>query len=540
MYFPMTNETNCHQNCDFSKEQILSALQSLLSHNVFARSPSVRKFLSFVVEERLNNPQASLKAFAIATTAFNRDSDFDPQDPYIRNIAREVRRTLEKYYRHPEVDDQIRIEIPVGTYTPKFTYNRVKKEPPRTTLDSAYISASNLEPTVAVLPFRSLIVGTQGNLYGELIADQLITNFSRLPDMQVISLLSTLDLTNTKNGLVRARDELSADFIIFGTYLESQGNLRVSMQVTDVKTQTVTQASIVNVALRDIVNGVSDLCEKLVKEIRYSIHDHEFHKGLLNDPLSLKSFTLKIASVRLMHRISKGDLQRSKKLLERLCDLNPGLAEPNALMGHWHILNHNQGWGSSQKIVAKNAQQYADRALDADPECSLALTIDAVVASNFHWDFERAEKMFEKAIETNPNNSLAWLLKGTMHTFRGEGELAVLHTRKAQRLSPLDPQKYYYDSLLASAELAAGNYNHALTLVESSYKLNKYHASTLRVKTMLLSILGRTDEALAAKNELLLLLPNFTVSSYRENLPITGTSLVDVCTTALLDAGVPQ
>lgn len=525
----------------FSDEQITSELESLLTHDIFRHSPSVKKFLEHVVSQKLINPNASFKGYSIAVNAFGKPSDFDPQDPYVRNIAREVRRSLDRYYQLESVDHEIRIEIPMGSYSPRFLpyvsesskHPSVKDDEPELFLDS------RMEPTIAVIPFKALVEDSSGNLFGELIANELIIKFSQSAEFQVISLLSTLSLERSNDIISQAKNELKADYVVFGTCLELHGDLRISMQLIEVRTQIVTHASLVNVSLKEIMMGVGDLAERLISEVRGSILDKEYRRGIETHPLNLESFTLKIAALRLMHRISKDDLQRSKQLLTVLCEKNPNVAEPHALMGHWHILNHNQGLGSSSNMVADSAQRCADRALNADENCSLALTINAVVSTNFRRDFDSGETLFKQAIESNPSNALAWLLKGTMHTFKGEGDLAVAHTRQALNLSPLDPQKYYFDSLLASAELAAGNYSCALAAVESSYKLNKHHASTLRVKTMLLSILGESNRAADSGKELLELMPHFTVSSYRQNLPVTGTDLADICAKALLDAGIP-
>ena len=48
-------------------------------------------------------------------------------------------------------------------------------------------------------------------------------------------------------------------------------------------------------------------------------------------------------------------------------------------------------------------------------------------------------------------------------------------------LSPLDPRRYYYDSLTASAHLTAGDYTRALELAKRSLHANRSHTSTLRV-----------------------------------------------------------
>jgi adenylate cyclase len=92
-------------------------------------------------------------------------------------------------------------------------------------------------------------------------------------------------------------------------------------------------------------------------------------------------------------------------------------------------------------------------------------------------------------------------------------------TQRAAALSPLDPWRYYYDSLCATAALSARDYGRALELARRSLLANRTHVSTLRVIAIAASELGRMEEARAAVIELLKLDPTLTVSGYLARSP---------------------
>ena len=73
------------------------------------------------------------------------------------------------------------------------------------------------------------------------------------------------------------------------------------------------------------------------------------------------------------------------------------------------------------------------------------MTVEGQVNTYILKRLDVAEQLYAQALQSNPNDSLAWLLKGTLHAFRDEGKEAVRHTRHALKLSPLDPLKYYFD-----------------------------------------------------------------------------------------------
>ena len=205
----------------------------------------------------------------------------------------------------------------------------------------------------------------------------------------------------------------------------------------------------------------------------------------------------------------------------------------------YHLLRASQGWVSSHQSESDLAQTAVDRALDADPTNSLALTVRGHVQIQFKRDFESADQCYREALISNPNNGLGWLFKSMMHAFRGEGEVALENSEKASLLSPLDPRRWFYDSLSATAALGAKRYDRAIELGKMSIRSNALHTSTYRALAIAQVHAGQIDNARQTVRSLMQLQPTFTVSAYRANHP-TGTTEVGLSwTAALLEAGVP-
>jgi tetratricopeptide (TPR) repeat protein len=175
-----------------------------------------------------------------------------------------------------------------------------------------------------------------------------------------------------------------------------------------------------------------------------------------------------------------------------------------------------------------------------DPDNSLALAVNGFVHVNLLKRFDVAEDSYERALAANPSNAFAWLLKGTLHAFKSEGEQAVEHTERALALSPLDPHRYFYDSLAATAAAAAGRYERALELAQRSLKANRKHTSTLRVMTVAQWLLGQRDEARKTVQELLRLQPTMTVGGWLKSSPAASYELGRRAAEVWRQAGVPE
>ena len=248
-----------------------------------------------------------------------------------------------------------------------------------------------------------------------------------------------------------------------------------------------------------------------------------------------------LGAIALMHRQSRGDFDRARDLLEHLAERVRRSPVANAWLAKWHVLRVVQGWSPDPLVESETALECSDRALDADPDSSLALTMRGLVQAYLKKDLEAAALSYQSALQHNPNESLAWLFSGTLHAFHGDGAPAVEETGHARRLSPLDPMRYFYDALSASASIAAGRYDDAITSAEQSLRANRTHLSTYRSLAIAQSLSGKADQARLTVGQLLVLEPSFTVRAFlnrfpgRDAAPAYASKLAE----ALQEAGLP-
>jgi tetratricopeptide (TPR) repeat protein len=122
----------------------------------------------------------------------------------------------------------------------------------------------------------------------------------------------------------------------------------------------------------------------------------------------------------------------------------------------------------------------------------------------------------------------------------GEGQQAVNCTRRALRLSPLDPHRYFYDSLAATAYLAAHQFDRALEAAKRSLRANRTHTSTLRALVVAQWQLGRHEDARKTAQELLKLEPTLTVSRWLERSPSASYSIGKEWAEVFREVGIPD
>ncbi|WP_157966261.1 adenylate/guanylate cyclase domain-containing protein [Oceanibium sediminis] len=403
------------------------------------------------------------------------------------------------------------------------------------------VLAKPLLPTIAVIPLRTLgAPACQSGATGQILAEELIRAFGQSPHLNVISRLSTAPFVASDKSLDEIADLLDASHVMTGTVVEDGVTLHLSLDLTEVRSKQVIWSERCKENVTDLLMGDQDVIARIAGEVGKAVLSRELQRARALPVRTVESYTLMLAAINAMYRLSLTDFNYASAMLEATIERNPRHSAPLAWMGNWHVLKVQQGWTDDPTREQRLAEDRTARALDLNPDCEQALTIDGLVQTNLSKDFEHAEAQYSRALSFNPNSALANLLKGTMHAFRDEGDEAIRFSETAQSKSPFDPQQYYFDCLTAAAYIAANKPAEALPFAERSLRANATHTSTLR--TLAVAQWQTGDQAAARDTiaSMVALEPELTVTKWERQNPAANYKMGKKIAEILRAAGVPS
>ena len=394
-------------------------------------------------------------------------------------------------------------------------------------------------PMIAVIPFEARSNDPGQLAIGELIADGVITQLSRMHQIKVVSRLSTTVFRGRNAGLDEIKSRLNATYVLFGSYALMGERLLVTAELVDARDGEVRWSERLAGDVGDLLQVESDLCGTIVKECYRTVLDTEVRLALTRPLPTLQSYSLLFGSITLMHRFSQRDFAKAGTALEVLAQRVPRNPTLLGWQARWHVFRTVQHWSTDVARDGRLAMDLARRALDIDSTSPQALAAMGSIHANMLGDLDSAQTCLDTLVRECPSDPMGWLLLGTIHAFRGEGAQAVEASARASELAPLDPMGFFRDSLTASSLLSAGDYAQAVMYARRSLAANRYHASTWRVLTMALALSGEVDEARKVAAQLLLDDPQFTVARFRSNTPCRDYPICDTLSRALGLAGIP-
>lgn len=395
-----------------------------------------------------------------------------------------------------------------------------------------------LRPCLAILPFSS--VGEDGvGALGQLIADEVHALLEPSRYVALISRLSVAAIAGRQLPVGSLHRHLGADYAVLGEVGGGGGRTEVTVRLLHTHTGEQLAQHVVDCSTTAARQPGSGVALEIAAAISNAVLNREIER-VRHLPLpNLEAHALLVGSVALMHKLSLADFLRARVLLDALEQRAPRHALPKAWLARWHVFRVVQGWSENLAEDRRRADDLVRRALDADPESPLAMTIAGSIAVGLRQDPEEARSLYDAALALNPQEPLAWLLRGTAHAFLGDGSQAMSDVRRAMALSPLDPMSFFFDAHAAGAALVAGDYAMAIAFAQRSLRANRLHTSTYRSLAIAQALSGQLDDARRTVAELLVREPGLTVERFLERSPGARYEHGQRFAQALRQAGLP-
>ncbi len=110
-----------HVPVAITAEEIDAQLAKVLDSHHFRHSHRYPALLRYLVEQTQIGRGAQLKERLLGIEVFHRAPDYDTNtDPVVRVTAAEVRKRIAQYYQEPDHTGELRIDLPTGSYSPRF------------------------------------------------------------------------------------------------------------------------------------------------------------------------------------------------------------------------------------------------------------------------------------------------------------------------------------------------------------------------------------------------------------------------------------
>jgi len=394
------------------------------------------------------------------------------------------------------------------------------------------------KPSIAVLPFINMSADPGQEYFADGIAEDIITALSRIQWFFVTARNSSFTYKGIAVDVRQVGRELGVRYVLEGSVRRSGRRLRVTAQLIDATTGQHVWVERYDRELSDIFEVQDEITRNVVASTRTQV---QLIEGSLFEKLekpSLPVWALVNRSWKLMYEMTANSLTEAKRLGMEAIAVDPGSGRAHqALAVHlWHLAW--MGFAEDTHATLAEGRRMAERAVrlnDGDEYSHWILGLLQMA----NGEYDKAIAELERAIEINPNCSLAYGSLATTLNHAGCPEEAVSYNEIAIRSNPRDPSIFYRYNGLALSHFLLQQFDNAVQWARKAiqHKPSWFQGHAVLVASLV--ELGRPDDARKALGDYLTQFPNATLAEIRA-LPFRIPAHREQLINALCKAGLRE
>ena len=502
-------------------------LKEVIASRAFSGSKRAQDFLQLIVEHALAGRYDSLRERMIGAEMFGRSIDYDTaNDAVVRVKATEVRKKLAQYYLEAGKKPAVRIELPIGSYVPKFQWESLEtsaqssaetglpvfpegttaqetsgespeaviNEPPslsggklRTTSRvlvsvflglglSAIIGYASFRgwfkdsngrtkiSSIAILPLQNLSGDPGQDYFADGITEELIADLGQVSALRVISRTSAMTYKGTKKTLPEIAHELGVDAILEGSVLREHNQVRITAQLIDARTDDHIWAHNYVRDLTSVLALQGEVAQAIADEISIKVTPQEQARLARARPVNSEVQDLYLQG---KHLLNAGDPQRAIDYFQEAIDKDPTYASAHAALAESYGRTGEAGWLPYSEAFPRQKAE-AVKAIELDDALPEGHAELANAVMDLSWDWTTSGKELRRALELNPNSTTVHATYAFYLERVGRLPEAITEAKRVLQLDPVSSRSFITAGILY---YFAHQYDQALALLQRASAL---------------------------------------------------------------------
>jgi TolB-like protein/class 3 adenylate cyclase/Flp pilus assembly protein TadD len=366
--------------------------------------------------------------------------------------------------------------------------------------------------SIVVLPFTSLGVDLEHEMFVDGVTESLTTDLSRINNAIVVSRNTAFTYKGKSVDAKQIGRDLNVRYVLEGSIQRGGSRMRVNVQLIDAITGNHLWADRFDKPMADPFDMQDEIVSQLANQLRPELLAAEARRA--ETEKNPDSMDLYFQGVQWFNKGGPDNIERARDFFERAVKLDPtnvdalvGAARADVLVGAIYTTEHRAERLAAAEALLIKGVSIAPRNYWAHLWLGF-VQIQTNRAS-------RAIGELEQALRLNRNLGAAHAWMGQAKITMGRAEEAEAHIDEAFRLSPNDAVAFMWSHIRGLAKLhlgadeeAAGHFRRSVD-ASRNYPLSHFYMAAA------LAHLGRLDEARAEVKAGLMLAPNYSIARFQ-------------------------
>jgi TolB-like protein/Tfp pilus assembly protein PilF len=395
-------------------------------------------------------------------------------------------------------------------------------------------------PSIAVLPFENLSGDPGQEYFADGMAEEVITALSRCRSLFVIARNSSFVYKGKPVDVRQVGRELGVRYVIEGSVRRGGDKLRITGQLIDTASGNHIWADRFEGETSDVFALQDRFAESVAAIIEPRLRLAEMQRLKQKPTGNHNAYDLLLRAQQSIYEWTAESLEAAIRSLEQALALDPNYALASATLASCYTTRWSEGWTKDRRAESAEGLRLVARALEFGTDDSEVLWRAALATLQLAMDAPRAAELVYRALDVNPNSSIALAIAGWIETLSGHHDKALELFDRAQRLSPRDPRAWTIESGISHARYQRGEFAESLALARKALNGNPRLSSSLVMQVASLGMLGEKERAAVAMADAVKLVPHLTISTLRARTMFSKEHVWQKIADGLRLAGMPE
>jgi TolB-like protein/DNA-binding winged helix-turn-helix (wHTH) protein/Flp pilus assembly protein TadD len=291
--------------------------------------------------------------------------------------------------------------------------------------------------SIAILPFRPLNQNLRDEYLELGIADTLITRLSRTGQIVIRPTSAVRKFTDVAQDPIAAGRELKVESVLDGSLQKLGTRIRVNVRLVRVSDGRSLWASQFDEQFSDIFAVEDSISEKIENVLALQLSGDELKHLARHNTQNVRAYDEYLKGRYHFDQRTHEGLRESIPYFRSAIQLDPKYATAHAALALSYSLLARRG-GLDPRLANSVARQAAEKAVQIDGELAEAHEAQALVKSDFDWDWSEADVAYKRSIQLNPADPEVHHQYSHFLTAMGRTKDSLTQSKEALELIPLD------------------------------------------------------------------------------------------------------
>jgi serine/threonine protein kinase/Flp pilus assembly protein TadD len=301
-------------------------------------------------------------------------------------------------------------------------------------------------PSIAILPFRDMSAQGDQDYFCDGIAEEVINALAHIENIRIVARTSSFAFKGQDIDIREIGRKLKVMSILEGSVRKAGERLRINVQLINVSDGYHLWSERYDCNFDDIFAIQDKISLSVVENLKVKLLGGEKTKLIKRYVVEPEAYNAFLTGIHFMRRTSEANVTKAIEYFSRAISKAPRFSKACAGLSNSHIILGFLDFKSPGEVFPI-ARETAMKAIEYGPDEGEGHCCLGLIKTYFDWDWNGAQKEFEKALELSPNYVAAHSAYASYLMAVGELDRAIKHSEKALELDPLGVPGIMYSGI---------------------------------------------------------------------------------------------